>query len=106
MNVGGTHACGVGLKWELMIMKLEWTSAVRPSQELIDAVMDAYIAWREQSAAVEATYRTWRCAPAHQRAAAYGEYIVALDHEEYAADDYRRLVEQTSSRVHPARSSS
>jgi hypothetical protein len=81
-----------------MMMRLEWSSAVKPSQELIDAVMDAYITWREQSAGVDASYRAWGSCPTQQRATAYAEYVAALDREEESAEEYRRLVERTSKR--------
>jgi len=64
-----------------------------PMSDLIDAVMDGYITWREQSAAVETAYRTWRRAPADHRAVAFEGYYAALDREEDAASEYRRLVE-------------
>ena len=60
---------------------------------LIDAVMDGYVAWREECAAVEAAYRRWHQAPRDERAVAYDHYFAALDREEYAAGEYRRLVE-------------
>jgi hypothetical protein len=75
-------------------MKIKWSSAPTPSAELIDAVMDAYITWREDSAAVDASYRTWRHAPGHERALSYDNYVAALDREELAANEYMRLVEQ------------
>ena len=75
-------------------MKIKWSSAATPSAELIDAVMDAYITWREDSAAVDASYRTWRHAPVHERALSYDNYVAALDREELAANEYMRLVEQ------------
>ena len=67
--------------------------AVTPMSDLIDAVMDGYVTWREKSAAVEAAYHTWRRAPADHRTVAVDAYFTALDREEKAASEYRRLVE-------------
>ncbi|MGH2885557.1 MAG: hypothetical protein ACRDPA_23120 [Solirubrobacteraceae bacterium] len=64
-----------------------------PISDLIDAVMDGYVTWREESAAVEAAYRAWRGAPTAQREIAFDDYFSALDREEQAASEYRRLVE-------------
>lgn len=75
-------------------MNLRSSRAVAPSSELIDAVMDAYVAWREASAAVNASYRTWKVGPAVARTLAYDNYFAALDREQLAAQQYQRLVEQ------------
>ncbi|HUA71479.1 MAG TPA: hypothetical protein VMA96_10365 [Solirubrobacteraceae bacterium] len=64
-----------------------------PISDLIDAVMDGYVTWREESAAVEAAYRTWRRASSDRRTVAFEDYFAALDREERAASEYRRLVE-------------
>jgi hypothetical protein len=68
-------------------------SPFAPSRQLVDAVMDGYVGWREASAAAATAYRAWKRAPADERAEAYDRYRFALDNEERAADDYRRLVE-------------
>lgn len=68
-------------------------SAVTPMSDIIDAVMDGYVTWREESAAVEAAYHTWHRAPADHRTVAVDAYFAALDREEQAASEYRRLVE-------------
>ena len=74
-------------------MNRKRSSAVLPISDLIDAVMDRYVTWREQSAAVEAAYHTWRDASHDQRTVAFEHYFAALDREEEAASEYRRLVE-------------
>jgi hypothetical protein len=68
-------------------------SPVAPSRQLVDAVMDCYVSWREASAAVATAYHAWDRAAPDQRAVAFHGYRIALDREERAADDYRRLVE-------------
>ena len=78
---------------ELIIMNRKRLCTAMPMSDLIDAVMDRYITWREKSAAVETAYRTLRCAPADHRAVAFEDYFAALDREEDAASEYRRLVE-------------
>ncbi|HTT31448.1 MAG TPA: hypothetical protein VMG37_23735 [Solirubrobacteraceae bacterium] len=66
---------------------------LKPMSALIDAVMDGYVAWREASAGVETAYRRWRQAPLGERQLAFDRYFAALDREEDAASEYRRLVE-------------
>lgn len=74
-------------------MKLKRSAVVSPvSNALIDAVMDGYVTWREESAAVETAYRNWRGAPLDERALAIDDYFAALDREERAATEYRRLI--------------
>jgi hypothetical protein len=74
-------------------MSRKRSSTVSPISDLIDAVMDGYVSWREESAAVEEAYRTWRGAPPAQRSIAFEDYFAALDREEQAASKYRRLIE-------------
>jgi hypothetical protein len=63
--------------------------------ELLDALMDSYLDWRDESRAVSESYRDWRSAPHPRRDGAFAEYLAALDREEHAACGYRRMVEQT-----------
>ena len=66
--------------------------------QLVDAVMDAYVTWREESAAVAATYENWRRASRGGRPTAYDSYVTALDREEHAAAMYRHLIDRSSAR--------
>jgi hypothetical protein len=66
-----------------------------PRLELLDALMDSYLRWRDASRAVTDSYRTWRAARGPGREVAFDEYLAALDREERAAGGYRRAVEQT-----------
>ena len=66
-----------------------------PRLELLDALMDSYLHWRDASRAVADSYRTWRSARGPGRDVAFDEYLAALDREEQAAGGYRRAVEQT-----------
>ncbi len=67
----------------------------RPRLEFLDALMDTYVQWRGESRAVAESYRCWHSAAAPDRDAAFDDYLAALDREEDAAGDYRRVVEQT-----------
>jgi len=62
--------------------------------ELLDALMDSYLHWRDESREVGESYRKWRCASRLGRDGAFDEYLAALDREEHAACGYRRVVEQ------------
>lgn len=77
-------------------MHLKRSSGVEPRRELIDAVMDGYVTWREESAAVEAAYRSWRHSTSHDRDFAFDGYVAALDREEDAAAKYHRLIERVA----------
>jgi len=79
-------------------MRIKWSPTTAPNSELIDAVMDAYIEWREESAEVTAAYRSFSGAPAPERTLAYDNYIAAVDREELAANVYMRLIEQVGGR--------
>ena len=61
-----------------------------------DAVMDGYLTWREESAAVGTSYRIWTVAVRPQRDSAFAAYEAALEREELAASAYRCLVEQAA----------
>jgi hypothetical protein len=67
----------------------------RPRLDLLDALMDTYLQWCDESRAVAESYRDWHSAAAPDRGAAFDDYLAALDREEDAARDYRRVVEQT-----------
>jgi hypothetical protein len=62
---------------------------------LIDDIMDAYLEWRQQSAAVTAAYAHWQGAATSHAASAFGAYTAALDREELASNSYARLLQQS-----------
>lgn len=68
----------------------------QPSTEAVDAVVDAYVAWREQSAAVRIAYARWSSAGLREREGEFVRYRIALDCEERAADRYQSLVDSIS----------
>jgi hypothetical protein len=63
--------------------------------ELLDTVMDRYVHWRDESRAVQWSYRRWQTAGPEERDDAFDRYLVALDREEHAAHGYRLIIEQT-----------
>lgn len=77
-------------------------SLIRSSQaaatrtQLIDAVMEGYVTWREECAAVAVTYQAWSRSSAEERANAYDAYVAALEHEDYAAARYQRLIQRAT----------
>jgi len=78
------------------------STARRPSfwqQQLVDEAVLAYVAWREESAAVWAAYGHWSSAAADEAIRAHAAYRAALDREETAAHLYAILVERVSERL-------
>jgi uncharacterized protein (DUF305 family) len=65
-------------------------------RELADAIMDSYVSWRQESAWVLTTYERWGQAAAGKRDAAYGAYLGALEREELAAAEYRRMIDRAA----------
>ena len=57
-------------------------------KRIVDEVMEAYVDWREQSVAVQDAYDRWARAPRSQSAAAFMDYQVALECEEWSSLDY------------------
>ena len=55
---------------------------------LVDAVVDAYVDWREEEARVRVAYRRWMRASEEDQIRAYAAYTAALDREERAAELY------------------
>ncbi len=75
-------------------MKLKRSSRARTHRRLVDAVIDGYVTWREESFALDGAYRRWKHAPCPERTTAFDAYVSALDREEQAASEYRRRVEE------------
>jgi hypothetical protein len=69
---------------------------MHPSRELADEMVDAYVDWREEGAAVWHAYERWTCAPPAEALFAFAAYEAALDREERAADVYAGLVMQVA----------
>lgn len=58
---------------------------------LIDDTVDAYVDWREESAAVWDAYERWECASAADARLAFAAYWAAVDREERASNVYAGL---------------
>jgi hypothetical protein len=67
--------------------------AAASRSKLADALLDGYVAWREESAVVHSAYQRWERAARPERDIAFDEYVAALDREERAASAYRQLAE-------------
>jgi hypothetical protein len=59
---------------------------------LVDAMMDRYVDWREESDGVERAYRAWVEASSGERRFGYLAYTAALDREERACDLYSAAI--------------
>jgi hypothetical protein len=57
-------------------------------RRLADALIDLYVAWREECSVVQLAYDRWREASKEDREAAFAAYNAALDREERASDMY------------------
>lgn len=65
----------------------------------IDALEDAYLAWREACFGLEHAYERWTAAEPGIRGLAFRVYEVALEHEERAARAYCRHVQLVRQRI-------
>ena len=72
--------------------------------EHLDALMDSYMDWRNQSRAVTESYREWTLADRGDRGRAFERYATALDLEENAAARYRGELESMAAWRSPSRS--
>jgi hypothetical protein len=55
---------------------------------LRDQIIDLYLDWLEETAAVEDAYASWAGAPAGEEGGGFAAYAAALDREEAAARGY------------------
>jgi hypothetical protein len=75
----------------------------RPHQrQVVDDVVQAYVEWREESAAVWDTYDRWASASAADKRPADSAYRAALDREAAAAKSYAELIEVARDRLDTA----
>jgi hypothetical protein len=63
-------------------------------QRAIDEMLERYISWREECAAVRTAYQQWADSDPRERALAYAGYLAPLDREERAAGTYAAQVER------------
>jgi hypothetical protein len=71
------------------------TMSQTTDDSLIDDLMDAYVEWREESAAVESAYQRWSIVGSPDTASAFAAYVAALDREEIASAEYAELYEHS-----------
>jgi hypothetical protein len=57
-------------------------------------MLRGYLAWRRECLALQAAYERWLTASGGSRAYAYASYLMALEREEDAADQYARGIER------------
>lgn len=62
----------------------------------IDALLERYVSWREEAAAVGQAYRRWDSSEREERALAYAWYVAALDREQHAARGYAAQIERVT----------
>ena len=72
-------------------MRFRRPTRLMKRQNTVDLALDAYVAWREECAAVRAAYLTWTWSGAGEAAPAFDAYAAALDREELAATLYADL---------------
>ncbi len=76
------------------------TAEVR--SELVDALVDAYVEWREECLALAQAYQRWSSGSAADRDLAFAAYRAALDREQQAssiyADRSRRVERELAAR--------
>jgi hypothetical protein len=70
---------------------------VRP--ELIDALTEAYVEWREECATVRQAYERWISFPAWERELAFAAYTAALDREQQASIVYSRWMHRVEGEI-------
>jgi hypothetical protein len=68
----------------------EVKTRVRP--ELIDAMMDLYVDWREECITLRKAYERWSSVRLAERELAFAAYRAALDREDRASSIYADLV--------------
>jgi hypothetical protein len=59
-----------------------------PLRPLTDELVDLYLDWREEAAAVADAYASWAGAPAGEEGRCFAAYTAALDREEAAPRNY------------------
>ena len=59
------------------------------TQSPVDELLDRYLSWREECAALAGAFERWRTAPPDERNDAFAAYRAQLDLEEHAAKLYQ-----------------
>jgi len=63
-------------------------------QRLVDDMVDAYVRWRRECAAVQLAYEHWSNARREDESLAFGAYQAALDKEERSSEEYADRVQR------------
>lgn len=63
-----------------------------PLSRLRDEIIDLYLDWRAEAAAVADAYESWGGAPAGEEGRCFAAYTAALDREEAAARSYANVL--------------
>jgi hypothetical protein len=63
-------------------------------RQAVDALLERYVAWREECETVWQAYQRWVDADRHERWLAHAGYLAALDREERAARTYADHIER------------
>jgi hypothetical protein len=71
-------------------------------RQLVDEALDAYVDWREESAAVWDAYQRWARASDEDGGLAFSGYRAALDREESASRVYESRVTEIAPAAHEA----
>jgi hypothetical protein len=69
----------------------------------VDAMIEAYVDWREEQSTVWTAYRRWSGARAAEAGLAFAAYQAALDRERQAADAYARSTHRVTDLVRTRR---
>jgi hypothetical protein len=77
-------------------MRTAVTSDSTLRRRSIDALLEVYVAWREECEAVRQAYQSWAQSDRGHRRLAYAGYVAALDREEHAARTYADQIERLS----------
>ena len=70
---------------------------VRP--ELIDALIESYVEWREECATLRQAYERWMSFPAWEREFAFVAYTAALDREQQASIVYSSCIDRVRGEI-------
>jgi hypothetical protein len=80
-----------------MFRSTQTSEVARAARErLADVIIETYVSWREECAAVERTYAEWSRSARGERRLAHAVHVAALDREECAARTHREAVEQVN----------
>jgi hypothetical protein len=70
-----------------------------PPEQSIDAMIEAYVDWREESGGVRSAYDRWSAASPQQALLSFAAYQAALDREAQAAVRYAALSKRVADRT-------